>query len=208
MATATLKGTVFDSRHTTPYENIVVDAYLPAIETSLGSGTTNVYGHFEISNLDTAGRWVMRLNTDATLAARSAAGQVPAVPDSMQIHVYEHVNILRWEVEASTLSNGQNDNVANEADATLIKVTGPTAAFSITGITQGGRGRILAVRNTTSQAMTIANDHAGSTAANRILTGTGANLVLAASTSIVLLVWDDTATRWILLSARDSAGAR
>jgi hypothetical protein len=50
--------------------------------------------------------------------------------------------------------------------------------------------------------MTIKNENAGSTAANRITTLTGADLVLRATApSFVTLIYDTGASRWILENA-------
>lgn len=81
------------------------------------------------------------------------------------------------------------------------KVTGPTAAFAVTGFTAGIDGDMLYLHNPLSQTMTIKNENASSTAANRITTLTGADVVLRANApSFATLMYDGGSSRWILIS--------
>lgn len=100
-----------------------------------------------------------------------------------------------------TLVNGANDDIAITGTETLriIRIVGPSGAFSVSGFTAPSAGRVIVLHNTTAQAMTLTND-AGSTAALRILTLTGADIVLAARTSSATLAYDSTAARWIVTS--------
>ena len=100
------------------------------------------------------------------------------------------------------LSNGLNSDLPAPTTS-YMRVTGPTGAFSVGGviIVSGENGKRLTIRNTTSQAMTIVNEDASSTAAYRILTGTGANLTLPTRQSTVELVYDSTTARWIVTNA-------
>lgn len=96
-----------------------------------------------------------------------------------------------------TLVNGANNNIL-PADSMLSYIGGPTAGFNITGIGGGSGGRVLVIYNTTVQVMTIRDQNAGSTANNRIITMTGADLVA----TIALLVYSDRDNRWLVLAAR------
>lgn len=53
-----------------------------------------------------------------------------------------------------------------------------------------------------AQAMTLTNESASSTAANRILTLTGADVTLT-GTSSATLIYSTTSSRWILTATRD-----
>lgn len=96
-----------------------------------------------------------------------------------------------------TLANGNNDNVADPAYSTLV-VSGPSAAFAIRGIVGGTDGRILEIYNPLAQQMTIAHDNAGSTAANRLFSPTGADVVIPAS-GFARLKYSTATSRWIVL---------
>lgn len=99
-----------------------------------------------------------------------------------------------------TLVNGANDNVSSGYQ-TYVRVSGPSSAFSVTGIAGGERGRILFLRNTTAQAMTVSNESGSSNAQNRILTQTGSDFVTTAGGSVVL-VYDATDQRWIVVASQ------
>lgn len=97
---------------------------------------------------------------------------------------------------------GLNSNLTNPAGA-FVRLVGATGAFSIGGFVAptGAVSQILMVFNAFAQTMTIVNEDLSSTAANRITTLTGANVVLrAAATSMFTIVYDSGTARWILQS--------
>lgn len=95
------------------------------------------------------------------------------------------------------LANGLNSDIA-QAGASKLRLTGPTSTFSIGGFTAATDGSLLRVYNTVAFALTVVNEDASSTAANRIKTLTGANVTLRAGTSFATFVYDSTDARWIL----------
>jgi len=99
-----------------------------------------------------------------------------------------------------TLVNGGNDNVA-PGYATFLRISGPTAAFSITGVIQGELGRIIMLRNTTIYAMTLANESGSSDAENRIFTQTGSDFVTTAEGSAIL-IYDAVSQRWVVMAGQ------
>lgn len=102
--------------------------------------------------------------------------------------------------ETLTLSNGSNNDIA-PGYAPFVRIEGPTGAFTITGIIQGELGRIMMLRNTTTQAMTIANQSVSSTDVNRIITQTGADLVTTNEGSAILM-YDAVDQRWVVIAAQ------
>jgi hypothetical protein len=97
-----------------------------------------------------------------------------------------------------TLANGTNNNVAL-GNVSFGRITGPSAAFTITGIANGTNGKWLRLENTTSQNMTISNANASSSAANRILTNTGADILLKGnSATTVDFIYDATNSNWVM----------
>lgn len=95
-----------------------------------------------------------------------------------------------------TLANGANADV-NIGSVSFVKIAGPTGAFSVSGFTGGTSGRRLTVYNSVAYAMTITNN-ATSAAANRILTLTGADVVLSARASVAHFIYDAAQSLWIL----------
>lgn len=95
--------------------------------------------------------------------------------------------------------NGANQDLAIPA-TTYVRSTGPSAAYNIGGFASGTDGRSLLLVNTVAQQLTINNLDAGSSASNRILTLTGANVVLRAGTSFASFIYDSTGGNWILVA--------
>ena len=109
--------------------------------------------------------------------------------------------ILRLSVAQFVGVNGANNNVSL-ASASFIRIGGPTGAFSITGMSGGLDGRVLVLFNSTTYNMTIVNDNGSSSLAeNRILTGTGADIVTVGR-GAVTLIYSITGPdpRWIVTS--------
>jgi hypothetical protein len=99
-----------------------------------------------------------------------------------------------------TLTNGPNDNV-NIGNASIIRITGPTAAFSITGFSGGEAGRVLTIWNFTAQPMTLRSDNGGSTPANRVYTIINANGDVSSTTNgSAILKYSAIDNRWIVAS--------
>lgn len=97
-----------------------------------------------------------------------------------------------------TLVNGLNSNIAG---ALFIRVTGPTGAFSVGGFSGGADGRTLRLFNDVAQTMTIVNEDASSTEANRITTLTGGNVALRTDgRSFATFIYSGTNSRWILMA--------
>jgi hypothetical protein len=98
-----------------------------------------------------------------------------------------------------TLANGANSNLSISG-ATYHRITGPTGAFSISGFVAPSDARELIVHNSVAQDMTLTND-ATSTAANRILTLTGADVTLT-GVSAARFVYSTADSRWILVGTQ------
>ncbi len=101
-----------------------------------------------------------------------------------------------------SLGNGNNNNIS-VGDYSFIRITGPTAAFTITGIAGGQNGRVLVLYNESGQTMTINHlDNTNSNAGNLIRTNTG-NAYSTPPTHIydvVSLIYSAAGGRWIITS--------
>lgn len=73
------------------------------------------------------------------------------------------------------------------------------AARNITGITGGVDGRVIRFVNVGANNIVLQNENVSSTAANRIITGTGADVTLAADDTSELQ-YDATTQRWRLFT--------
>jgi len=110
------------------------------------------------------------------------------------------------EGTALAVANGTNNNLA-ATGAAFYRITGPTGAFTITGLTGGTDGRIVTLYNTTSQNMTIADNSGSSTDINRILTLTGANMTTPAGPNAVQLQYNATLQRWLVIGGQNISNA-
>jgi hypothetical protein len=100
----------------------------------------------------------------------------------------------------SSLVNGANANLDPTTYTILRITTGPTGAFSISGITPGSTGQMLILVNSTGQAMTLSHESgSASSATYRITCTTGADMITTGN-GAVILVYDGTATRWQIIS--------
>jgi hypothetical protein len=119
----------------------------------------------------------------------------------------DFVNALRSSVggvslgqEEITLANGANNNVA-PGYAAFTRIIGPTGAFSISGLTGGEPGRIIAIENTTSETWTITDQGGSSTDVHRIKTSSGADVVLSGTGGqTAIFVYDGSQSRWALVA--------
>lgn len=102
----------------------------------------------------------------------------------------------------TTLANGPNAAVPVGTNV-FIQVSGPSGAFTINGINGGPNrdGKLVIIENATGQTMTIANNSGGDpTAANRILTGFGADQSYTNNPGMVTLIYNGNAALWIVVS--------
>lgn len=98
---------------------------------------------------------------------------------------------------AILLVNGLNSDIVI-GDYSWIRITGPSAGFSVGGFVGGTDGHVLRIYNAVAFQMTIVNGDASSAATNRIKTLTGGNVVLRAGVSSATFVYDDVEDLWIL----------
>jgi len=98
----------------------------------------------------------------------------------------------------STLANGNNSGLDFGTTVYVKLKAGPTGAFAICGITGGRDGRTLMFENATGQVLTLANESGvDAVPANRITTGTGADVALA--NRMFGLIYDSEDSRWKIL---------
>jgi Chaperone of endosialidase len=90
------------------------------------------------------------------------------------------------------------------ANASYIRLDTSGATQTITGIANGVDGKLLTLSNAdASLAVTLSNQSTSSVAANRIVTGTGSDLAIAAGAS-VNLIYDATDARWRVVGGTGS----
>jgi hypothetical protein len=90
-------------------------------------------------------------------------------------------------------------NNATINDASFITTTGAGGAITLSGISGGYDGRILILNHASAVNLTIAHQSSSSTAANRIITNTGASVV-SANACTAIFIYSASLSRWILIS--------
>ncbi len=97
-----------------------------------------------------------------------------------------------------TLSSGTNNNVSLGSGAFFV-ITGPTSAFSITGIAGGVDGRRVRFINATGYNCTIGDSSPSSSAGNRIITtGANADVTFIGGSQLFELIYDARDSVWLL----------
>ncbi len=96
----------------------------------------------------------------------------------------------------AALVAGDNNNYSGLApDFSYARLQAGAGGSTITGIAGGEEGHLLIITNVSTNNLTLAHEDINSAESNRILTGTGANIVLGQNDSAVL-VYDATSARW------------
>lgn len=132
----------------------------------------------------------------------------------------ESVTITKWTTKRTTI--GALPQAMFAADITPAQITAsqdnynPTglagsgvvrlssdAAWSITGLAGGADGRMCVLQNVGGFTITIENEHAGSTAANRF--ALNADVALT-SDSAIAIMYDGTASRWRVIGGTGGGG--
>jgi len=99
-----------------------------------------------------------------------------------------------------TASNGANNDIAI-GTSSFVRITGPTAAFSISGIAGGVDGKLLTLANSTAQPITISNESASSSASDRIWTLSNLGDIVINGQGAADLIYSAADSRWIVITS-------
>jgi len=113
---------------------------------------------------------------------------------------------LATRYSAYAASNGVNNNIAI-GTSSFVRITGPSAAFSITGITGGVDGKMLVLYNSTAQTFTLTNEGLTSTAANRVTSLNSLGDIVVNGKGAIKLIYSAADSRWLVLSASTTVSA-
>lgn len=86
-------------------------------------------------------------------------------------------------------------------DKTVIRFTGETAGYTVTGFAGGYDGRIIYFYNSQFQSVTFYNLNAASDSENKIITGSGANIGIN-NVGVAEFIYDGSIEKWILVNVR------
>ena len=111
---------------------------------------------------------------------------------------------LPGDISPSQITSNQNDyNPTSLSTASTLRINSD-AARDITGLQGGADGRLVILHNIGSFTITLKDENASSTAANRFALSADSAL---ATDQACLLQYDSTSSRWRLIAGPSSAGA-
>ena len=176
-----------------------VGAHYTALKAaSLGTNTSYVLpaqypaisGELLMSTSSGAMNWTPSLAWDSTNRRLGVGNTVP----NTSVDVSGDLALRSWNCP---IVNGTNNDIAIDSNS-FIRIAGPTAAFTITGISGGVDGKIVMLYNPTSYTMTINHDDAGSLSGNRIYCHNG-TFALSGPYGVVKLIYSSADNHWIVL---------
>lgn len=121
--------------------------------------------------------------------------------------VDENTFLVGDQDQTATANSGQYDNYAiglqqNNANNTIIRFSGETSNYTITGFANAYHGRIFYLYNAQTVNVTFTNLDAASSPENQILTGNGANIGISAE-GVAEFIYDGVREKWILINIRN-----
>jgi len=106
------------------------------------------------------------------------------------------------EASSKTQYDDFDIGVANtNQDRAIIRITGETSGYNVTGFTGGTDGRIIYYYNAQGNNVTFFNLNVGSAAKNQIITGSGSNEGISGE-GVGEFIYDGTLGKWILINIR------
>jgi hypothetical protein len=149
-------------------------------ETINDQGTGTIYG----GQTNSSGAYVLQASGGVSLnGATTVTGNLTVT----------NAGNVAYQKGSDYSTTGSQNNVDFGTGA-LFRLTGASTQ-TITGITNGADGRLITLINAASQAAVLSNNSGSSSSGNKIITGTGSDLSIAAGAS-VSLVYDSTSTVW------------
>lgn len=129
-------------------------------------------------------------NTADGIAGLDSDAKVPVaqLPDTFDAHAWSSPNQLTADVNDYAFSGGDANKSPQRIDQ--------NGVWAITGIAAKNGGWEYVIRNVSIHQLRISNENTGSSAANRIITNTGSNILLNPE-QMARLIYDDSKQRWI-----------
>lgn len=155
-----------------------------------GSGQLLLQGSADVVLSDITRRiWLQRVGTDWVEIDRARTADL--IPANLA---------LTGVISPAQITGDQNNySPTGLATASTLRINAD-AARTVTGLAGGATGRVLIIENVGAHTITLADQSASSTAANRFLFG--ADLAIPADRSVILR-YDGTTTRWRLAARTD-----
>ena len=188
----------------------VLQAQRVGINTILPQATLHIGGN---------SKFTPKTSIDATrLVAVTATGAVKefALSDNFVIvggslevdeAIDENVFLVGNVDQSGTSGMGNYDNYdigIQQANAsnTIIRITGETSGYNVTGFQNGYHGRIFYFYNAQSANVTFKNRNNASDFENQIHTGSGGNVGISGQ-GVAEFIYDGDIQKWILINVRN-----
>lgn len=147
-----------------------------------------------------------RIGYDSTLASKFKAGDVGSESEVITASATQVMTGKRIAFSSANDATTTGSNATLAAFTTgIVRLTNGSLA-SISGIPAGSSGQNFIIENKTGATFVLNNEEATATAADRILTGTGANVNITNNASVEL-VYDSTSARWQLVGGTGSGSS-
>lgn len=174
------------------------------VDTTLGFRQAIAVGAVSNATRSTGGSSLQNVGLQASATGAQDNQAIQTISGDVQLNTTSGTTVLNksWrsssELVPTAISANQNDyNPAGLSDAAVVIVSA-TAPFNVTGFAGGAAGRWLVVYNNGANAITLTNQDAASSAANRVIGRAAANTVLAANTGLTLY-YSPSISRWLVV---------
>lgn len=161
---------------------------------SLVAGTVRVLETFRVDTLAVDNNATIGSNLALGGALSGGTGYVTSGPETMP----------GTTITVTDTGTQDNYNPSGLSTANIIRANN-ASSLTIDGIVGGTDGRVLTICAVSGQTVTLANEAAGSTAANRIWATNNQNSTLASSATTAnacaQLLYDSTSSRWRMTAA-------
>lgn len=127
----------------------------------------------------------------------SAFVEALAIDQSSGNAAFSRGMLLTGVISPSQISSNQNDYSPTGFSSASVVNLSSDASRSVSGLAGGAEGRVVVILNTGSQIITLLNESASSSAANRF--ALGSDVVIGARRA-ALLRYDGTASRWYAIA--------
>jgi hypothetical protein len=142
-----------------------------------------------------------KLSTYATLSPVPPAAQIPILSGGAN-RLASAVALVAGAVSTSTATGAQNDFA--HGSAAVVRLNN-ASLLTLTGLAAGVDGQRLTLVSVGAGQVDLANQAAGSAAANRIVNPVAGVMSLAAGSGSAVLIYDATAARWRVLAHEQGA---
>jgi hypothetical protein len=110
-----------------------------------------------------------------------------------------------FSVQTDAATTGSDQDISPNTVDQVIRFTVGNTLVSVRSISPTNQKLVYLINDQSTQFLTVVNQSAGATAANRIITGTNTDLAIEPG-RIIGLIYDEDATRWRVISGEKPAG--